>query len=227
MQKYSIIINKCVGSILSYFKKFGVISVTYAILLFIILYSLVLNPINVNELVKEIAKQQKVEHQESIDKRNLADSLLPNLLKDMTNRFNLDRSMILELHNGNQSNQGVAFQYISATYESIHIDEKDLDYVSDQYQRQRTSEYFQLLTKLKEIPYAYFNDISNYDGIFYDRLMKKISHNNTNSMMIIPLIKDNVIYGLLILSSKDKEIPHTTIYPMLENYLFEINKLLS
>lgn len=226
MNRFPIIINKCIDPILSFFKKYGVFSVSYAILLFILLYTLIINPIDVNSLVQEIAKQQKIEHQESIDKRNLADSLIPNLLKDLTNRFNIDRAMILEMHNGNQSNSGLAFQYISATYEVIHSNKNELYYISDQYQRQRTSEYFQLLTKLKEIPYAIFEDISNYDNIFYDRLMKKINHNGSNSIMFIPLMKDSVIYGMLVLSSTNNTLPHTVIFPMLDNYIFEINKLL-
>lgn len=211
--------SKVVGAV----KRNGVLISTWAVLLFIILYTLIVNPININELIKEKHNQMEAEHNENVDKRLLADQLMPTILENIRLKYNLERVSLLEMHNSTQNMNGVSFLYLSMIYEEVA---DSLDYITDAYQYQRTGNFYELFNEMRKDGYVILNNMEKQDPK-YSRITKRMIKNGTHSAMFIPIFNQNMrIDAVLVLSSSKDIINSKEIGAGISKPVEEIKKLI-
>lgn len=218
MDEKQTIIGTIIGTITTAFSKFvgvvkrnGVAISTYCTLLLIIIYSIIINPINLEHIIETLQKNDIKEHSKSIDKRLLADQLVPPILENIRLKYGLDRVCLMEMHNSTESINRVSFLYMSLVYEQYDFTNDSIMSVSDSYQQQRTSEYYEIFSEIAKQGYLYIGNIKNYNGSVASRLTKKLIHNGSNSIFIIPLTKNNRIDAMLVMTSRKPSIDIKTI----------------
>lgn len=211
---------KVVGAV----KRNGVLISTWAVLLFIILYTFIINPININEFIKENHNQMEAQHNENVDKRLLADQMIPTILENIRLKYNLDRVCLLEMHNSTQNMNGVSFLYLSMIYEEVA---DSVDYITDAYQYQRTGNFYEVFTEMKRDGYVIINDMEHCEDIRFKRITKRMVKNGTHSAMFIPITNTNGrIDAVLVLSSSKDIINSKEIGVGISKPIEEINKLI-
>lgn len=211
---------KVVGAV----KRNGVLISTWAVLLFIILYTFIINPININELIKEKDIQRETEHNENVDKRLLADQLIPTILENIRLKYNLDRVSLLEMHNSTQNMNGVSFLYLSMIYEEVA---DSVSYITDSYQYQRTGNFYELFNEMKKCGYVIINDMDNVKDPKYSRITKRMVKNGIHSAMFIPIFNHNMrIDAVLVFSSSKDIINSKEIGAGISKPIEEIKKLI-
>lgn len=212
--------SKVVGAV----KRNGVLMSTWGVILFLVLYTFIINPINVNEILKENKIEMEKEHSENIDKRLLADQMIPTILENIRLKYNLDRVCLLEMHNSTQNMNGVSFLYLSMIYEEVA---DSLDYITDAYQYQRTGNYSDLFLQMKRDGYVIINDMEHCEDIRFKRITKRMVKNGTHSAMFIPITNTNGrIDAVLVLSSANNIINSREIGARLNKSVAEIKKLI-
>ena len=205
-------------------KKNGALISTWAIFLFIILYTFVINPINVNELIKEKHDQIEAQHNENVDKRLLADQLIPTILENIRIKYNLERVSLLEMHNSTQNINGVSFLYLSMIYEEVA---DSVDYITDAYQYQRTGNFYEMFAEMKKRGCVILNDMEHCEDIRFKRITKRMVKNGTHSAMFIPIFNQNMrIDAVLVLSSANDTINSKEIGAGISKPIEEIKKLI-
>lgn len=211
---------KVVGAV----KRNGVLISTWAVLLFIILYTFVINPININELIKEKHDQMEAQHNENVDKRLLADQMIPMILENVRIKYNLDRVSLLEMHNSTQNINGVSFLYLSMIYEEVA---NSVDYITDSYQYQRTGNFYEMISEMKKDGCVILNDMDNIKDPKYSRITKRMVKNGTHSAMFMPIFNQNMrIDAVLVLSSARDTINFKEIGAGISKPVEEIKKLI-
>lgn len=210
--------------VVSAVKRNGVLISTWAVLLFIILYTFIINPINVNEILKEKKIEMEKEHSENIDKRLLADQMIPTILENIRLKYNLDRVCLLEMHNSTKNMNGVSFLYLSMIYEEIS---DSTDYITDAYQYQRTGNYSDLFLQMKRDGYVIINDMEHCEDIRFKRITKRMVKNGVHSAMFIPITNTNGrIDAVLVFSSSNDTINSKEIGAGISKPIEEIKKLI-
>lgn len=211
---------KVVGAV----KRNGVLISTWAVLLFIILYNFVIYPININEFIKENHNQMEAQHKENVDKRLIADQIIPTILENVRIKFNLDRVCLLEMHNSTQNMNNVSFLYFSMIYEEVS---DSVDYVTDNYQYQRTGNFTEMFNAMKRDGYVILNDMDNLKDPKYARITKRMVKNGTHSAIFIPIFNENMrIDAILVLSSSKETINSKEIGAGIAIPVEEIKKLI-
>lgn len=198
------------GTLASAFSKFvgvvkrnGVAVSTYCTLLIIIIYSVIINPINLEHVIETLQKNDRQEHFASIDKRLLADQMIPPILENIRLRYGIDRVCLMEMHNSTENINKVSFLYMSLVYEQYDFTNDSIMPISDYYQKQRTSEYYDIFNEMDKNGYLYIENIKEYKGTVGARLCKKLVHNGSNSIFAIPLTKNGRIDAMLVLTSRE------------------------
>lgn len=205
-------------------KRNGALVSTWAILLFIMLYTFIINPININELVKEKHDQMEAQHNENVDKRLLADQLIPTILENIRIKYNLDRVSLLEMHNSTQNINGVSFLYLSMIYEEVA---DSVDYITDSYQYQRTGNFYEMFAEMKKDGCVIINDMEHCEDIRFKRITKRMVKNGTHSAMFMPIFNQNMrIDAVLVLSSSRDTINYKEIGTGISKPVEEIKKLI-
>lgn len=205
--------NKLVSTV----KRNGALTSLWAVAIFIVLYTLVINPINVNEIIMQTNKQKNIEHSESVNKRLIADEVMIDILDKLRLRYNIDRVSLLEMHNSTSNINEVSFLYMSMTYESVDAFNDSIQYVSDQYQQTRTSEYSSVLKECARKGYLYFNVEDAKKDVRFVRMAKKLEMNGTNSILFYPLFNGKRLDALLVFSSTKDNFDY-------KNILMNVNK---
>lgn len=227
MEKRTIIesISNGITKVFSSVKRNGVLVCTWATFLFILLYSFVIHPIDVNSLIYEMNSKKEKVHEESVNKRLLADEAIPILLDNFRMKHDLRRVCILELHNTTSNINGVSFLYFSMTYESFDADNDSIESVGYMYQSQRTSEYYQVFNDMGKKGYICYDNLkeNNFYGI---RFLKNVHKNGSDSIMIIPIMKDGRINALLVLSSEKGTMNYKDIGEDLYKPVLKIKEML-
>lgn len=211
---------KVVGAV----KRNGVLISTWAVLLFILLYTFIINPININEFIKEKQNQMEAEHNENVEKRLLADQMIPTILENIRLKYNLDRVCLLEMHNSTQNMNNVSFLYFSMIYEEVS---DSVDYVMDNYQYQRTGNFTEMFKAMNKCGYVIMNDMDSVKDPKYSRITKRMIKNGTHSAMFLPIFNQNMrIDAILVLSSSKDTINSKEIGAGIAIPVEEIKKLI-
>ena len=212
--------TKVVGAV----RRNGALISAWAILLFIMLYTFIIYPININELIKEKHDQMEAQHNENVDKRLLADQLIPTILENIRIKYNLERVSLLEMHNSTQNINGVSFLYLSMIYEEVA---DSVDYITDAYQYQRTGNFYEMFAEMKKNGCVILNDMDNIKDSKYARITKRMVKNGTHSAMFFPIFNNNMrIDAVLVLSSARDTINSKEIWTGISKPIEEIKKLI-
>lgn len=217
------------------FKKNGLLYSLLMMLIFIIFWCFIIHPININTIVqKQLENQWNKEVTHNINEKNkeeekrmLADDLLTPLVENIVEKFGVDRVLLFELHNGTKNINGTSFIFFSCTYEAIYLDNYDLEYIGDNFQRQYANQMLgeQIISTLQHKDYITFNDISDYKRN-RSRLLIKLKKFNANNVMIIP-IKDgnNKILSILCVTNKSS-IDSDLIYEYVKPFIPQVQSAL-
>ena len=205
-------------------KRNGALTSAWGVILFLVLYTLVINPININELINEKHDQMEAQHNENVDKRLLADQMIPTVLENIRIKYNLDRVSLLEMHNSTQNINGVSFLYLSMIYEEVA---DSVDYITDSYQYQRTGNFYEMFAEMKKCGCVILNDMDNIKDPKYARIIKRMVKNGTHSAMFMPIFNQNMrIDAVLVFSSANDTINSKEIWTGISKPVEEIKKLI-
>lgn len=205
-------------------KRNGALVSAWAVLLFIILYNFIIYPININEIINEKHDQMEAQHNENVDKRLLADQMIPTILENIRIKYNLERVSLLEMHNSTQNINGVSFLYLSMIYEEVS---DSTDYITDSYQYQRTGNFYEMFAEMKKDGCVILNDMDNIKEPKYARITKRMVKNGTHSAMFMPIFNQNMrIDAVLVLSSARDTINSKEIWTGISKPIEEIKKLI-
>ena len=217
-------LSNAFAKVVSAVKRNGALISAWAVLLFIILYNFIIYPININEIIKEKHDQMEAQHNENVDKRLLADQMIPTILENIRIKYNLDRVSLLEMHNSTQNINGVSFLYLSMIYEEVA---DSVDYITDSYQYQRTGNFYEMFTDMKTDGCVILNDMDNIKDPKYARITKRMVKNGTHSAMFLPIFNQNMrIDAVLVLSSARDTINSKEIWAGISKPIEEIKKLI-
>lgn len=205
-------------------KRNGVLISTWAVLLFIVLYTCIINPLDINKILDERNTIKENQHKENMEKRLLCDQMIPTILENVRIKFNLDRVCLLEMHNSTQNMNNVSFLYFSMIYEEVS---DSVDYVMDNYQYQRTGNFTEMFKAMKKCGYVIMNDMDNLKDPKYSRITKRMVKNGTHSAIFIPIFNENMrIDAILVLSSSKDTINTKEIGAGIAIPVEEIKKLI-
>ena len=217
-------LSNAFAKVVSAVKKNGALVSAWSVLLFIILYNFIIYPININEIINEKHDQMEEQHNENVDKRLLADQLIPTILENIRIKYNLDRVSLLEMHNSTQNINGVSFLYLSMIYEEVA---DSVDYITDSYQYQRTGNFYEMFAEMKKDGCVILNDMGHCEDIRFKRITKRMVKNGTHSAMFMPIFNSNMrIDAVLVLSSSRDTINSKEIWTGISKPIEEIKKLI-
>ena len=103
------------------FKKNGILTVTFIMVLFLIFYLIIINPININSIIEKKLYNENKEREyvddTAFERRLQADEYCMPLLDEIVeNNHSIDRAMIFELHNGVKTKGHIDMLFMSCTF---------------------------------------------------------------------------------------------------------------
>lgn len=221
------------------FKHNGLLYVTFILVLFMILYSFILNPININEIVTNALKQEdqikKEQLERSIEQRIEADRMINQVGNDVIDQFNgINRVMVFETHDGSQSLSNLEYTFASCTAEIINTNNikgeevYDIDYQADNFQKNHLANLFgqESWQRMKHEKYLYFPNLDNYHRTTYRFINKMKTICGSRSLIIVPFLSNNIPMVILVISSREDEMPAQQIYNYIERFRPQIEKYL-
>ena len=217
------------------FKKNGLLYTTIILLLFILTFTLIINPIRIDTIVEEQLEkhysptkdEEQKQKSENDVKRIKADEIITPLLEDIQSKFRLDRVILFESHNNTENISHCPFLFYSATYEVIDCDDYSIDYISDSFQRQYTSNFLcnEIMTMLKHKDYIYYDNLQDYNRN-KSRLLIKLKRFDVKNAMIIPIrSKEGQVIMLIVVCDNDA-INCDEVYKYLKPSLSQITQSL-
>lgn len=208
------------------FKKYGLLAVTFILVLFILFYSFILHPLNVNDIVMKALEHNHKEMAEakerSIKNRLEADKIIMQVMQNIVEKDNISRVMLFELHNNTQNISGVDFLYMSCTYEMLTPEDGEIEYIADSFQKQYLSNFMgqQVITQLMNREYIVYDHLDNYHRTNY-RFIAKLKQYGAKSMMVIPFYSDagEPLLVMMVISNKEGVIINAPeIYDYVKQY---------
>lgn len=217
------------------FKKNGLLYTTIILLLFIITFTLIINPIRIDSIVEEqierhydmTKNEEQKQKSENDVKRIKADEIITPLLEDIQSKFNLDRVIMFESHNNTENISHCPFLFYSATYEVIDCDNYAIDYISDSFQKQYTSNFLcnEVMTMLKHKDYIYYDNLQDYNRN-KSRLLIKLKRFGVKNAMIIPIHSKEGQVIMLIVVCNNETIDCDTVFKYLKPSISQISQSL-
>lgn len=220
------IIETC-GKFIGYVKKNGILITTYSVLLFLVVYSWILNPLDLNSLAQKILEKQEQQHAEEVSKRLYIDEFLPPMLESIRYKYGVDRVAFFEMHNSTKSIKNISYLFFSCIYESYDMNNEKLLEIKDSYQYQRTSDFGDLFNDMREQQLLYINNIRPTDKE-YSNILRKIYHNGGRSLIMIPIRDNNNLpIAILVMSSVKETIDVDSVKKDFYKIVNPIKKLYS
>lgn len=205
------ILLESINKLFSAVRKNGALYSLWSVVVFILLYTFIINPININDLISQINTKEDKKHNESVDKRLLADEAIPEILDKMRFKYGVDRLCLMEMHNSTTNINEVSFLFMSLTYESIDNFNDSIPYVTEQYQQQRTSEYTNVIKECHRKGYLYLNIEEAKKDAKFVRIARKVEINGAKSMLFLPLFNGRRMDGMLVFSSTKGDFDYQNI----------------
>lgn len=199
--------NKLVTAV----NKNGAMTSLWAVIVFVLLYTFIINPLNINEIIMQTNKQKDIAHIESVNKRLIADEVMGDILDKLRIKYGVERVCLLEMHNSTSNINEVSFLFFSLTYESVDAFNDSIPLISDQYQQTRTSEYSSVIKECARKGYLYLNIEEAKKDVRFVRIAKKLEMNDTHSVLFLPLYNGRRLDGMLIFSSTKDNFDYKTI----------------
>lgn len=215
-------------------KKHGIMYSIFIMLIFVFFWTLIVNPIRINNILEERLKmqwqqsqQEQVEQkQELIDRRYQANEAVADIMTKLLYKFKCNRVMLLEKHNSVQSLGNVDFLYLSCSLEMIDLNNPTTDYISEDLQRQMTVNLLgnDVIGLLKHSKYLFYDDLQNYNKS-QCRLLNKLKKQGEQQALIIPFTDKNH-RPLLIMVICGNNLNVKEIYSYVEDHSKQITDLL-
>lgn len=191
------------------FKKNGFIFSVGTMIVFVILYTLIINPVRIDRIIEKrftTEKEKAIEANEKAMQRRLqADEIVGDIMVKIVDKFeSVHRVMLLEAHNSLQSLNGVDFLYYSCTSEMLTPNSRHLTYLSEDIQRSMRSNLIGLnmLQTLKHRDYIHYTNIKECKHPDH-RLIIKLANSGDNEAILIPFLNDKGDPVILLVISGD------------------------
>lgn len=205
LPQLSDIATKFIGA----FKKHGFIFSFTSMMIFVLIYTLIINPIRIDKIVEKqfmTEKQKTIEQNEIAMQRRLkADEIVGDIMVRIVDKFeSVHRVMLLEAHNSLQSLSGVDFLYYSCTSEMLTPNSRHFDYLSDDIQRSMRANLIgnNMIQTLRHRHFIHYTDIKNCKHLDH-RLIHKIANTGDNEILLIPFLNDKQDPVILLVISGD------------------------
>lgn len=216
------------------FKKHGVLYSILIMVIFIVFWTLIINPIRLNNILEErlrhqyeLNQKEQVENkQELINRRYEANEVVADIMTKILYKFKANRVLLLEKHNSVQSLGNVDFLYLSCSLEMIDLNNPNTDYISEDLQRSMTVNLLgsDVIGLLKHSKYLFYDDLPNYNKS-QCRLLNKLKKQGEKQALIIPF-SDAKHRPLLIMVICGNDLNVKEIYSYVEDYSKQITDLL-
>ena len=223
--------NKMLGGV----KKHGVMLSFFTVIILLILWSLIINPIHLNEMIEHqfyhYIEQQKTnsknETEVSIERRENANYFVSELMFNIIRKYkSVNRVLLLEKHNGTSNLKGVDFLYSSCTYELLNNGLENPIYLYDDLQRQTNINLLgvNFIQTLKHTDYLYFNDLIK-QGSNESRLLRKLNQAGDHEAIIFSF-KDASHRPLIMLIVGGDNLDETDITEYVIQFKKQIEEML-
>lgn len=213
----------------STFKKHGLLAVTFILVLFLLFYSFILHPININEVVmKALEKNDQIkieQQQKSIEQRLEADKLIMDVMENLVSDYGVERVMLFEMHNSTQNLSGVEFLYMSCSYEVLDPNNGEVEYISDNFQKQYLTNFIGRdgFSQLKHKEYLYYPNLAEYHRNTY-RFINKMKKFDAKSVMLIPFCSEGRPLLVMVIASHNPTMDAESIYNYVKKFKSSIEK---
>lgn len=176
------------------FKKNGLVTCAIIMFLFIMLWTFIINPIHIGDIIqRKIEMQYELQQQkqsalseELIERRYEANDVIGDIMNRILNTFNCNRILLLEKHNSLKTLGQVDFLYLSASIELVDCDKDNIHYMTEDLQRQVVYSLLgaDINSLLKHNKYLYYN-LSNHKHN-NSRLLNKLSEQGEQEVILYP-----------------------------------------
>lgn len=214
-------------------RKHGIMVAMFTIVVITLLWSIILNPIKIGDMIQEqwhlsMKKQQEQKNDEteiSIQRREEANFFVSELMIDVLEKFSgVNRVLLLEKHNGNSNLNGIDFLYSSCTYELINDNIQNPNYLYEDLQKQTNLNLLgNLVQTLKHKDYIYISDLSKNAN--QKRLLRKLSNAGDKEAMIFSF-RDSKNRPIIILVISGNNLDVKSIEEYINLNKKQIDKLL-
>ena len=201
----SSVTSKFIGA----FKKNGFILSFGSMMVFILVYTLVINPIRLDKIVEKrfVSEREKVieANEIAMQRRLEADEIIGDIMVRIVDKFeSVHRVMMLEAHNSLQSLSGVDFLYYSCTSEMLTPNSRHFNYLSDDIQRSMRANLIgnNMIQTLKHRSYIHYPNVKNCKHPDH-RLLHKIANAGDDEVILIPFLNDKQDPVILLVLSGD------------------------
>ena len=211
-------------------KKQGFKITLFGAFILLMLYSFIISPVHIGEMIEhkfyQLSKNELETKQEMIERRVEANEIVGDIMSKLLFKFNCNRVLLLEKHNSVASLGNVDFLYLSCTLEMIDFKNPDVDYISQDLQRQMTVNLLgnDVIGLLKHSKYLYFDDLENYKKS-QCRLLNKLKEEGEKQAIIYPFFGKNH-RPLLILVICGDNLNKKEIIEYIDEYSKQITDLL-
>lgn len=213
-------------------KRHGVFIALLAFIMLMVMWQLVVSPLNTQKIVDKVLERQQQEQanttQRSMEMRIQADEVIEPILEEIVAKYpTIDRAMIYEKHNSIVNISGIDFLYFSSTLEVLDINKIELEYIGEDFQRQYVSNMFGNLIKvLKYKDSIYFDNISD-NAHPQHRILQKLNKHGVNSVLFVG-VKNSKGRPLIILAftSSEDEFDYDAVLDDLRPHLPIIKEML-
>lgn len=218
--------TKALGEI----KKHGLMVSLFTLIILVLLWSLIINPIHFNEMIEhqfyKYIENEKDTKEMMIERRIEANDIVGDIMSKLLFKFKCNRVLLLEKHNSVQSLGNVDFLYLSCTLEMLDNNNPQIDYVSEDLQRQMVMNLLgnDVIGLLKHSKYLVYDDLPNYKKS-QCRLLNKLKAEGEKEAIIYPFC-DKKHRPLMILVICGENLNVKEIVDYIDGYSHQISDLL-
>ena len=217
--------------IITAIKMNGVIAGLVAIIAILLIYSTIINPLNLNNIIENAFDKEKQEQanesQRAMERRIQADATIAPIMEEIVEKYNVSRFMCFELHNNTTNINHRDFLFFSSTLEVLNINDFNLTFISDDFQKESISNNFgSLVNTLRYRDYLYLDDLSecNHRGHQFVRRFRELG---AESLLFIPIKdKEDMPELILVFTSKKDSMPYEEIIEAVKPHIKLIKQLL-
>lgn len=218
------------GKFVAAFKKHGLLFSTFVMVLFVVCYTLIINPVRLDRIVEsrlETAYQrEKKMEADAMEKRLKADEIVGGIMTKIVDKFpEVQRVLLLECHNSITSTMGTDLLFLSCTMEMLTPNSRQLNYISEDLQRQvRHNLMGGILNTLKYRDYIYYDDVQHCTHAEH-RLLLKLKSVGDKEAILIPYRDDDDVIQMVLVITGD-ELPTDDIIEYISTFKKQIEQCL-
>lgn len=214
------------------FKKNGWFFSFCTVMVFVLVYTLIINPVRVDKIIEKrfiTEKEKMIEETElSMQKRLIADEIIGNIMTHIVDRIeNVHRVLLLEGHNSITNRNGIHFSFFSCTAEMLTENSRSLNYLSEDLQRQQRNTLIgiEMVNTLKHRDYIYYNNIKECHHQQH-RLLHKIADNSDDNELIIYPFLNKYREPIILLVVSGNNLPVSQIIDYIHEHRRQIEECL-